>query len=172
MSSFGAPEPNPNPYSSPATGPRPGFIEPPSSNDPPIVVTKYMLEMLRQTKPWVRFMSVMGFLGAALMMILGAFMIILGATTRGGPPAFVGIIYIPLGLIYLGPSVFLWRYANAIAELLQSRIGTQLENALQAQKSFWKFVGIMAAVILVLYALIFVFAIAGGVFMGARNAGS
>ena len=37
-------------------------------------VTPAMLEWLRQTRPWVRFLSIMGFLAALLMVCLGLFM--------------------------------------------------------------------------------------------------
>jgi hypothetical protein len=44
-----------------------------------------------------------------------------------------------------------------------------MERALQQQKSFWKFMGILMIILLVLYAVIFIGAIALGVMFGAGH---
>ncbi len=44
-----------------------------------------------------------------------------------------------------------------------------MEDALKQQKSFWKFMGILMIVLLALYAVIFIGAIALGVMFGASH---
>ena len=44
-----------------------------------------------------------------------------------------------------------------------------MEQALKQQKSFWKFMGIFMIILLVLYAVIFIGAIALGVMFGASH---
>ena len=65
-----------------------------------------------------------------------------------------GVVYGALALVYLIPSVFLSRYASDIARLRSSLRVQDLEEALQSQKSFWKFIGIATIVMIVLYVLL------------------
>jgi len=127
--------------------------------------------MLRQTKPWVRFISVMSFVGSAFMVLAGLLMIVakplgFGAAVArfdGGFGAVVGVVYIIMALFYIIPAVFLWRYADRIALFVREGSTGALASALEAQKSFWKFAGIVMLVVIAIYALIFVVAIVGGI---------
>lgn len=124
------------------------------------------VNMLRQTKPWVRFMSVIMFIGSGFM-ILGGLVMMIAIPTMGGPnPVFglaLGFVYIAMALIYIMPALFLWRYADRIALFVQDSSTDSLGSALEAQKSFWKFVGILMIVVMVLYAVLIVFTIVGTV---------
>ncbi|HLA83874.1 MAG TPA: hypothetical protein VJL29_03690 [Thermoguttaceae bacterium] len=127
------------------------------------------VDMLRQTKPWVRFISVVTFLGSALMVLVGAFMMLGGAA--GATPGFgvgVGIVYIVMALIYIIPALFLWMYADRIALFVRERSTVALASALEAQKSFWKFVGILMLVFIALYAVGIFLAIIVGVAASVR----
>jgi hypothetical protein len=108
-------------------------------------------ELLRQTKPWVRFLSVLGFIGVGLMCLAGAFGAAAAVVTGDPNMVAVSLIYPVAALLYLFPSLFLFRYASRIADFLRGGQAAQLEAALAAQKSFWKFVGILTVVMLVLY---------------------
>lgn len=130
-----------------------------------IPVTPLMIEHLRATKPWVRFMSIMSFIGAGLMVLLGLFMILMpiapGMKGFGVGPI-VGLIYIAMAAIYIAPAVFLHRFASAIGDLMVGGGDVALEAALGSQKSFWRFVGILTLVVVCIYALIIVVAISVG----------
>ena len=129
--------------------------------------------MLRQTKPWVRFISVLMFICSGFMILGGLFMLVGGAamTGAGGNPgmaaagfgAVVGGIYIAMALLYIVPAIFLWRYADQIARFDRDRSSGRLATALEAQKSFWKFVGIAALIMLAVYFVAIGIAIVGGV---------
>ena len=135
-------------------------------------VSAVSLEHLRNTKPWVRLLSVMGFIGSALLVIVALAMMVgsgfMGEQFSGAMGIGLGVAYLLFALFYIYPSVCLWRYATAIQTLLSTRRTIDLETALGQQKSFWRFVGILTAVMLVLYALGIVAAIVIGA-MGAFN---
>lgn len=120
-------------------------------------LTQLAMDMLRQTKPWVRFIGVMMFIGAGFMLLGGLFAMIAGAAmgSRMGTaiPAAAGLVYVAMGAIYLIPALFLNRYASRIADLLRTNRMGDLEQALGAQKSFWKFMGILMLIGLCLYAV-------------------
>lgn len=131
---------------------------PPPSTE---AITPGMVQALGQTKPWVRFISILGFVGAGFMVLGAAGLMITaiaGGMGRRGPlggmEAGVGVMYLLFALLYVPPSVFLFRYASAIGRILPGNEAEGIERALVAQKSFWRFVGIMALVIIVLYVLI------------------
>jgi len=111
-------------------------------------------EMLRQTKPWVRFISVMFFIGAVFLVFGGIFLVALGASDMpGGMGAGLGLIYIVMAGLYIAPGVFLWPYANRIDVFMRHKTPSTLASALESQKSFWRFVGIVTLVVIVIYAL-------------------
>ena len=124
---------------------------------------------LEQTKPWVRLLSVLGFVVVGLMALVGLFGG-LAAVTSGEPSMAILMVVYPLSaLLYFFPALFLWRYADRIQDFLSSRTLEGLQTALEAQRSFWKFTGIMVVVSFVLgiVAVMFIGAIAAA--FGARS---
>ena len=127
--------------------------------------TEMSVDFLRQTKPWVTFLSVMGFIGSGFMLLGGIGMIIAGAFAPSNgafSPALLGVLYIPMAFLYIYPSLKLWGYSGAIGRLLQTRSTTDLEAALSQQKSFWKFAGILMIVMMAVYGLAIVGMVVGG----------
>jgi hypothetical protein len=151
-----------NPYSPPAPPDAQFPVAPyptgPSAYAAPAAgtVSELAVLFLQQTRPWVLLLSVLTFLSSGLMFLLGAGILVLGAaaafaTSDKFPVVLVGLFYLPLGLIGLYPGIKLWKYGSAIGQLLLSRSSADLEQALGQQKSFWKYSGIAAIVLLVLY---------------------
>lgn len=140
-----------NPYAAPAAG---------SSGEHAELATPAVVQALHQTRPWVIFLSVLGCLGSGLMMI-GA---VVGGAAMASRQGFGGeiaimLVYGVMGVLYLVPSFFLFRYGQRIGEFVHDPSGERLGAALEAQKSFWKFVGVLMAIILGIYCLMIPFAI-------------
>ena len=130
----------------------------PSAGPPRDVLTAGMLEALKGTKPWVRFVSILGFLVAILMVLAALGMGGFGVyrITAGGPEGYMlagmAVLYLVFAILYIYPSRFLFRYASAIGEALAAPSkSAAVERALVQQKSFWKFVGIMILVMMLMY---------------------
>lgn len=122
----------------------------------PLVFTDRAMAMLRQTRPWARFISILIWISAALMIVVGvgmALVMLLGRIS-GGIDTIVFLVYPLLALLYIMPAVYLGRYASRIAQLDRLRRSDVLEATLEAQKSFWRFVGIVALTIIGLYVVI------------------
>lgn len=133
-------------------------------------ITSNVLESLRQTRPWVLFLGVLGIIAAVLLVLVAigmmAFGLIPNAGAAGMPPGMgvgLGIVYLIMAILYIAPSIYLIRYAGHIKTLLASPSTVALEQALQAQKSFWRFVGICMLLVVALYGLLIVVGIAAGV---------
>jgi len=145
--------------------------EPGSADVPPTEVhlTSNAQRYLDQTRPWARFLSIMTFLMAAFMTLAGIAMILMGIGPRFIPAgqgrfgslgsvegATSGLFYIMLAILYLAPGVFLSRYASAIRVLEVTRSPQALEDALRSQKSFWRYIGILTIIGLILTAAVIV----------------
>jgi len=129
------------------------------------------LESLRATKPWVRFLGVLGIVGISLMVVVSLLMAVLsrGAFRGLTPPLRVVLpaVYLLMGALQIPPVIYLNRYAGRIGALLESHAPADLAKALEAQKSFWKYVGIFALVMMCVYALGIILAVGAAAFAGA-----
>ena len=123
-------------------------------------------DLLAQTKPWVRFVSVLGFFSTTCAM---AFMLL--AFFAGGDPfpntpgpmavmlpIQITAMFAVCLLVYFIPSLLLWNYASRIADFLIDKSSQALAAAVGAQRSFWKYVGITSAVGIILYMGFFIIA--------------
>ena len=123
-------------------------------------LTQLAHQYLDQTRPWVRLMSVMAFVAAGVMVLVGVSMLLaalfggFAARNAGGlgplgsaiGVAMMALLYIVLAFVYIAPGVYLARYAGAIKLLRANGDAGALEDALKHQKSFWRFVGILTVV--------------------------
>lgn len=122
-----------------------------------------MIEALERTKPWVRFLSVIGFISVGLM-ALGA--VVLGAAVAfsdrpGELPKWLAVLYAVLAVVYFFGVRLLHRYATAIDVVINGRpTASDVEDALWAQQAFWRFAGILTIIMLGCYAIMIPVAIA------------
>lgn len=166
--------PVPNPYSTPAAN-----LYGAASGSGADAVSPGTIAVLAGTKPWVRFMSVMLWLGVAFT-LLGAVMMggmaILGMSNAAiAPPPFgatgmgaLAVLYVVMACVYVYPAVKLWSYATQIGRLGASRTVADLDAALTEQRRFWKFVGVAFITLMSLYAVAIIGMIAAGA-AGAFN---
>ena len=120
-------------------------------------VSEEVVAILRSTKPWVRFLSVLGFIGLALIVLGSLAILVIPMGPMGampiGPRIGAAVVYLLMALIQFPAVLFLSRYASRIARLAASNDPEDLEDALRAQKSFWKYVGILTVVMMIFYIL-------------------
>lgn len=138
------------------------------------------VEALRRTRPWVLLFSILGFLGAAVMVVLGAVVMLGGGASMfgdlGGEGAAIigiGAAYLLIGLLYFLPCLYLFRYASRISRVTAGGGSASLVEALDQQRRFWRLLGIYALVTVALYAVALVVVViaaaagaAGGAFGG------
>ena len=106
---------------------------------------------------WTKFLSVMGFIGAAFIVLIGILIMLasnfLPKEAGAKIPPFVGIIYMLLSIFYIIPSIYLFKYSSALNRYLNNKMESEMESALSYQKSFWKFIG-LACVIGMVFAVV------------------
>jgi uncharacterized membrane protein SirB2 len=133
-----------------------------------ILVSEAMLASLNATRPWVKFLAILGFIACGLM-VLGGLVILAGSAmlpAQPGPFAsfrpVLGVVYIVFAPVYFFYCRYMWRYAKAIASIPATGQAA-MEQALSAQKSLWKFLGVLAIVVIGIYVVVLISAVAIGV---------
>jgi len=135
-------------------------------------VSQAVVQQLLGTKPWVRFMSVITFIGAGLMGLAAVGIAIAssvgsaaGGTTKtllSGPVGLgIAALYLVFGCVYIIPGIKLWKYASSIASLVATGRDEDLVAALNHQRSFWKFIALLFMILIALYFVVILIASAG-----------
>ena len=120
--------------------------------DVPNQLSKESRNQIRQTTPWMTFLSVMGFIAAGLM-TLGALIIMLLAPTYGrgsGYLTFVGFIYLIFAAVMAVLANYMYQSANNYKKYCDIGNSELLDKAFTAQKKYWKTTGILTIVFIVL----------------------
>ena len=135
-----------------------GVPEPPGPGEASVdknrAILNYIMNSLRATKPWTRLLSILGFIGTGLTILMGLGIMVGGSffpvPPEAPPLAYLGIFYILTSVLYLIPSIWLSKYSSAIESFLKGGDSVQLGNAIAYQKSFWKFMGILVLICIVI----------------------
>ncbi|MGM9478723.1 hypothetical protein ACS5PU_20025 [Pedobacter sp. GSP4] len=136
-----------------------------------LVVTEEMRSYLYDITKWARFLSIVGFVFAALLILVALSIpsIIAGnpglakqfAPLGQGGSIVLTIIYLLLGLFYFYPSILLFRVANRGKQGVLFGDQESLDVAVLSLKSLFKFWGIMTIAVIVGYFLL-VFVVGAG----------
>lgn len=130
----------------------------PSSTPSSCNISQGIINQLAGTKPWVRFISVLVWVSTVFMLLSGAsigLMFVFAKTmlpTSSSPLiGAMAALYIVFAFLYIYPATKLWKYANRIKSLKESHSEIDLEAALNEQRRFWKFIGILCIVMIIIY---------------------
>lgn len=129
-------------------------------------------DFLKETAKWAYFLSIVGFVGIGLMLVIAVFAGTIFASmgsAMGGAfgssfGAAMGFVYVFIAAIYFFPVYYLFKFSVNAKRAFRDNDSEALSNSLGYLKSHYKFIGIFMAAILALYALIFVFGIIGALF--------
>lgn len=125
-------------------------------------LTSVAVNFMKQGAKWAAFLGVLGFIVTGIILLVGVFMIISGLSMRGyGAEYFflIGVGYMIFGALNFFPAFFLYKYAIKAKRALNQTDNFQLEDAIRNLKLTFKFMGILAIIILGIYAVIFIVAI-------------
>jgi hypothetical protein len=106
----------------------------------------YIQDILRRTQPWARLMAIIWLIGCAIMVCVGIVAGLAGIAANRPQIAALFVLYPAIGVIYFFPAMYVRRFANRARDYAESGQLADLEAALDAQRSFWKFFGIMTLI--------------------------
>jgi hypothetical protein len=106
-----------------------------------------LISSLRKTLPWVRFLSIVGFLLVGLFGLLAAVSWMGQAGGQNSAISGQALFVYPFMMIFtLVPAVQLHKCAQKMTIFVAQGHTVQLEEVLEAQRGFWIFLGVIALV--------------------------
>jgi len=137
-----------------------------------VSLTNESLTYLRESSGWGTFLAVAGFVYSAMMICMGFFAgaIYGGMATAQGPmggmvTTIVGGIYVGIGILFIIPSLYLFRFSLEVKNSLTRKSTQAMTSALENLKSMFKFTGIFTAIALGLLVISIGAAIVGSMMM-------
>lgn len=131
---------------------------------------------LKETAKWAYFLSILGFVGVGIMVLLAFFMgaifsklgVFGGNSGRFGmmEGGFITGIYLILATIYFFPVYYLFQFASKAKTAFSDKDNEKLNTSFEFLKSHYKFMGILALIMFSLYGIIFLFSFIGILFAG------
>src|SRR6056297_2243645 len=115
-------------------------------------LTRLALENLDETRKWTKFFSILGFVGVGLLILAAIVMAVSGAGLGFASPL-VSLLYIALAVLYVYPSLSLYRFSEQTREALAATDEDLLESAFHYLRKSFRFLGIMTIVIIGIYIL-------------------
>jgi hypothetical protein len=125
---------------------------------------------LQETAKWAYFLSIIGFIGIGLMVLLAVFAGTIFSAMGNVPGmggyfgTMMGVFYFVFAAIYFFPVLYLNKFATNAKRAFRENDTEALTASLGYLKSHYKFIGILMIAVVALYALIFVFGIVGALF--------
>lgn len=110
---------------------------------------------------WAKFLCIVGSIGAGFLLLVGIILLFGGSHFSTIPYASAaGFAYIILGAIYIYPILKGFQFANSTKSACLYNGKEDLAQGFEGLQSLFQFIGILTIIILALYALIFIAAIA------------
>ncbi len=131
--------------------------------------TASTIEYLKASSPWMKFMGIMSFIGAGILIVVGlAIMLLFPIVSQvldfvsaglAAVSSVFGFIYLAMGIVAIFPARYLYNFASKIRLFIETKNERAMEIALRNNKSFWKFNGIVAIISLASIPVIFIISI-------------
>lgn len=124
---------------------------------------------LGETAKWARFLAIIGFIFIGLIVILaftaGSFFAQMGSYS-GTPLAAISggiftVVYLIGAAVWFFPNLFLFQFATRLKKAIATNDQTILANSFSAQKTMYKYMGILVIIYLAIIALALVLGILG-----------
>jgi hypothetical protein len=123
---------------------------------------------LKETAKWAFFLSIMGFIGIAFMVVLGIFS---NTIFNAIPQAkqipfdlglFMTITYLVFAVLYFFPVYYLMKFSTKMKKALATKNDETLADAFEVLKSHYKFIGVFTIITMSLSVMLIVVSMLSG----------
>lgn len=119
---------------------------------------------LKETAKWAKFLSILGFIGCGLIVLIGLgmtfFFSSFNSPELAGPVGMyssgLSLVYIAMAALYFFPCLYLYRFATGMQTALQAGEPVQLQTSFRNLKSCFRFIGILTIILISIYLLVIV----------------
>ncbi len=136
-----------------------------------LTIDSVTAEQIRSIAGWAKFLSIIGFILCAVMLLAGIFAGSIfssmgdvygsGSTIMTGMGTMMTIIYIIFAIIWFIPTLFMYQSASKLKMALNTTDQGMLNEGFMKLKATFRFWGIVTIIILSFYAIIILFALLG-----------
>lgn len=117
------------------------------------------LKNLNETRKWTMFISIVGFVVVALMILVALFIgsIMNSLPNSSGLPitqGFASALYLVIAAIYFFPIYYLYKFSSHMKTGIISKSEPDIDIAFKNLNSHYKFLGVLVAIILAFYVFI------------------
>jgi len=154
-----------NPYQSPET-----IVVPDNVPAEQGFLTEAMLIQLKGASPWLRFVGVLGFIGAGFTILTGVIFLTIvpffsrswadfnafSGSTNAVSFMLIAMFSIVVGILMVLPSLFMYRFGEKIRGYLRTGAEQELEAAFKNNRLLWKYVGIICIIQLAFFPLMMI----------------
>jgi hypothetical protein len=140
-------------------------MEEPNQNDnePTVTIETFSgssLNYLKSAAPWMKFISILGFVMCGTL-IIGAIAMLVGGNALsklGGVEVGVSMffVYLLIALVVLFPNLYLFNYAKSIQKYVVTNNYSQIVEAFRMQLKYWKYLGILIIIYLSLTVVVLI----------------
>lgn len=132
-------------------------------------ITEDIRSYIYQAAKWTRFLSIVGFVFAAMFVMsafsVGAIYSALSSAMPGNPllklgPAVLTVFYLLIGLLQFYPSFLLYKFSTSANKAVLFADQPSLGEAISKLKSFFKFWGVLTIALIAMYILMIVMVVA------------
>lgn len=127
-------------------------------NNTTFQINSTIINFLSEIAKWAKFLAIVGFVGLGILILLGLFLsTILSSVSTIYPTHSIGSslisgMYIIMAAIYFFPILYLYRFSTRLKSAITSNNEQELEEAFKNLKAHYKFIGILAIILLAFYA--------------------
>lgn len=139
------------------------FISSENTDNSALVISEQIMTHLNETRKWAKFISIMGFIGVGLIVIIalsiGSILNFVASMAPMPLPFssfFITLIYLLIALLYFFPVRYLYLFSTKMETALMQKDQSELSASFENLKSVFKFIGIMTIVVISIYILIIV----------------
>jgi hypothetical protein len=135
-----------------------------------LTVTSSAKRFLSETAKWCKLLSILGFIGIGLMLIIalftGTMVDLLQSTVQKPLPNELSIAtsvtYVLIAIIYFFPIYYLYQFSKNMKKALLMKNDETLEKAFEMLKSHYKYIGVLTIITISLY-VFFIFILLMGI---------
>ncbi len=133
-----------------------------------ITINSKSKSFLKEITKWAFFLSIIGFVGIAFMVVLAVFSsVIFSAIPQVQQMPFdfslmMTIMYLVLAILYFFPVYYLLKFSTKMKKALASKNDETLADALEMLKSHYKFIGVFTIITISLYTMLFIVSMISG----------
>jgi len=130
------------------------------------------INYLKEAAKWAYFLGIVGFVSIGLLLLSAIFAGSLFSSSLGALSGAYGglsgtvftVYFIVIAAIYFFPVFYLYKFGKGTKDAIKNNDTATLTEGLKNLKSHYKFIGILLAITLGLYAIMLVFAVIAGLF--------